>query len=89
MPLKQNKCFGTHFCTEQGDRQGDIISPTIFNIIIDTVIRASEENMKAKSEEKKTIIFYADDGFIGGYNPIVVQQTLDKFVTKFKNLVYK
>jgi Reverse transcriptase (RNA-dependent DNA polymerase) len=68
--------FGAHFKAERGVRQGDIVSPTIFNIVMDAVIRASEEEMKEK--EKTTIIFYADDGLIGGYNHTIVQETLDK-----------
>jgi hypothetical protein len=57
-------------------QQGDAISPTIFNFIIDAVIQASEEAMK--NEEKTTIIFYAKYGLIGGSNHVVVQRTLNK-----------
>jgi Reverse transcriptase (RNA-dependent DNA polymerase) len=63
MNPKQNKYFGLHFWSERGVQQGDIVSPTIFNIIIDTVIRATEEEVKSKG--KATIVFYPDDGFIG------------------------
>jgi hypothetical protein len=38
-----------------------------------------------RNEEKTTIIFYADNGFIAGFNHIVVQRTLDKFVQNFKS----
>jgi F0F1-type ATP synthase gamma subunit len=37
-----------------------------------------------KKRGKTTIIFYADNGFIGAYNPKVLQQTLDEFVTNLK-----
>jgi Reverse transcriptase (RNA-dependent DNA polymerase) len=77
MTPKQNKYFGL----ERGVRQGDIVSPTIFNIILYLVIQASEEDMK--EEEKTTIVFYVDHGFIGGFNH-VVQQTFELFVKKFK-----
>jgi hypothetical protein len=35
--------------------------------------------------EKTTIVFYAEDGFIGGFNHTIVQRTLDKFVKNFKS----
>jgi hypothetical protein len=35
--------------------------------------------------EKITIVFYADEGFIGGSNHTIVQRTLNKFVKNFKS----
>jgi Reverse transcriptase (RNA-dependent DNA polymerase) len=60
----------------------EIISPTIFNIVIDAVIRATETEMR--NNKKTTIIFHADDRLTGGYNYKAVQQTLDAFVQNFK-----
>ena len=34
------KCFGRTFNTERGVTQGDPISPKIFNIVVDAVLRA-------------------------------------------------
>jgi hypothetical protein len=83
MTPKQNNYYGNHFRADREVRQGDIVSPTIFKIIIDAVIRATKEEMK--NEDKTTIIFYADDGFIGGFNHTSVQNTLDSFVRNFKS----
>jgi hypothetical protein len=69
MTPKQNKYYIAHFRVERGVRQ-----PTIFNIIIDAVIRTSEEEMK--DEEKLKIIFYANNGLFGGLNHLVVQRAL-------------
>jgi Reverse transcriptase (RNA-dependent DNA polymerase) len=82
MTPKQNKYFGSHFKAKRGIQQGDIILPTIFNIIINAIIRATAEELK--NEEKTTIKFYADDGFLVEENYKLVQQTLDTFINNFK-----
>jgi hypothetical protein len=83
MTPKQNNYYGNHFRADREVRQGDIVSPTIFKIIIDAVIRATKEEMK--NEDKTTIIFYADDRFIGSFNHTSVKNTLDSFVSNFKS----
>jgi hypothetical protein len=82
---KQNNYYGTSFQAERGVQQGDMVSLTIFSIIIDSVIQASEEEMK--NDDKTTIIFYTNDGFIAGFNRVVVQHTHAKFVKTSKALV--
>jgi hypothetical protein len=37
---KQQGYYGKPFRSERGTTQGDIVSPTIFNIIVDAVVRA-------------------------------------------------
>jgi Reverse transcriptase (RNA-dependent DNA polymerase) len=83
MTPTQNKYFGTHFKAKHGKCQWNNVSLTIFNIVIDSVIRASKKEVK--DEDNTTIIFYADNGFIGGYNHIAVQSTLNAFVRNFKS----
>jgi Reverse transcriptase (RNA-dependent DNA polymerase) len=39
---KQAGCFGTAFTTSRGVRQGDIMSPTVFNIVVDAIINYSD-----------------------------------------------
>jgi hypothetical protein len=39
-----------------------------------------------KDSEKRNLIFYADNGFTGGFNYIIVQHTLDKYVKNFKSV---
>ena len=36
---KQQQFYGKAFTAERGVRQGDIVSPTIFNIVVDAVVR--------------------------------------------------
>ena len=40
MVLKAGKFFGSPFNTERGMKQGNPVSPTIFNILVDSVVRA-------------------------------------------------
>ena len=37
---KAGKYFGRPFCTQRGVTQGDLVSQTIFNIVVDTVVMA-------------------------------------------------
>jgi Reverse transcriptase (RNA-dependent DNA polymerase) len=73
---KQNRFFGKpKLSTKRGVQQGDIMSPTLFNILIDAVIRDYEE--RARIDDKTTIQFYADSGFIGLVDYTVAQYTLN------------
>lgn len=83
MTSKQNKFYGTHFRADRGVRKDDIVLPTIFNTIIDAVIRANEEEMK--NETKTTIIFNTDDGFIGEFDHKMAQNTLDSYTKIFQS----
>ena len=73
--------------------QGDPVSPTIFNILVDAVVRAAlldvYEPQEAKhgfgwAVGKHKICFYAYDGRIAGLNPIWVQTALTAMVRMFE-----
>jgi hypothetical protein len=74
---KQSHYYGKPFKAYRGVRQGDIVSPTIFNIIMDAIIRNCEQKLKEISDEDIMLQFYADDGLIGGENGLVIQQTIN------------
>ena len=72
----------------RGVTQGDIISPVLFNIAVDAVIR-KWERMMAQYGDFAPIAdctFYADDGRIGSLDPTWVQRSLNTFVDLFKRL---
>jgi retron-type reverse transcriptase len=80
---KQNKLFGKPIFATRGVRQGDIMSPTLFNIMIDAVIRNYEA--RARINDKTTIQFYADNGFIGSVDYTVAQYTLNVLGQSFQS----
>ena len=94
---KQETFYGEPFKATRGVTQGDIISPMLFNIAVDAVIRAWERDMKiwsrarGKSWEEVGLDceFYADDGKIGGFDATSVQQSVTVLEDLFGRLGLK
>ena len=72
---KAGKLFGRTFGTEIGVTQGDPVSPTIFNIVVEAVVRAVLLEVCGTQEAhhgfvwlegEHNIVFYADDVWILG-----------------------
>jgi hypothetical protein len=78
---KSGGYFGTPFAAWHGVRQGDIISPIIFNIIVDAVIHEWYFRM---DDDKTQMFLYADDGRLAGTDPAIVQKGLTLIVELFK-----
>ena len=81
MVPKARKCFGQPFRTYKLVTQGYAVSPKVFNIVVDSVLRAVllEVYGPQKAHHKfgwaageHCIVFYADNGRIVGRNPIWV-----------------
>jgi hypothetical protein len=94
MVPKQAGFFGKPFQAKRGVRQGDIISPTLFNIIVNTVV----QEWKAKTEhaaDEATIrqsvegLFYADDGLLASEDPNEAQGALDILTDGFSRVGLK
>ena len=76
---RASKLFGRPFGTERGVTQGDPVSPTIFNIVVDSMIREvmlelcghqkAHHGMGWAVGEHNTVL-YAGDGRIAGSNTI-------------------
>ena len=80
---KSGGYFGKPLKAERGVRQGDIISPIIFNIVVDCVLR---EWYQMLGDTDLTATFYADDGRIAGYSAEAVQSGLDLFISLFSRV---
>ena len=83
MVTKQAGYFGRPFRAKRGVRLGDILSPMIFNIMMDAVIRYWESE---EQEEDRNVQFYADDGLLCGPEGPELQCALDFFATSFRSL---
>ena len=74
---------------------GEMVSPTLFNTIVDSVFRATLQDICGPQEAQHSfgwsageqkICFYSDDGRITGRDPIWVQVLLTKMVRMFERV---
>ena len=90
---KQSGYYGEPFRATRGVTQGDIISPTIFNIISDAVVRYWFSTVSADTEapvsgvgvggRAHSALFYADDGEISSRDPEWLQGAIDVLADLF------
>jgi len=69
---------GRAFKATRGVTQGDILSPMIFNVVVDCIIKAWKQEHPDVATVVDTI-FYADDGELASEDPIALQQATDSF----------
>jgi Reverse transcriptase (RNA-dependent DNA polymerase) len=75
--------FGQPIKTERGVTQGDPLSPILFNILVDAVIRHTKHLLGTADG---IILFYADDGLITSTDQQLLQQFLDTITELFANI---
>ena len=75
------KARGYHRATFKGDRgvtHGEPLFSTMFNVVVDSVVRhwvtvvvesAEERNGHRQEDRHKNTLFYADDGMVASSNP--------------------
>lgn len=81
---KQSGFYGPIVPTSRGVTQGDIVSPTLFNIAIDAVSREWKHQLNIGPNSDPLELdagFYADDSIIGGIDANRVQEGLNCFVS--------
>ena len=88
MVLQQAGYFGKPFRAMGGVRQGDIISPIIFNIMVDAVVWNWRHLSHLRGVEDLAL-FYADDGLLMGTDAETIQRLVDIMTRDFKSLGLK
>jgi hypothetical protein len=82
---RQQGYYGEPFHSERGTTQGDIVSPTIFNIAVDAVVRAWLHELETEGLSGVVqAIFYADDGYLYSYDAEALQRATDLIVELFE-----
>jgi hypothetical protein len=74
--------YGRHFKGERGTTLGDVISSTLFNILLDAIIRhwygeVSLVETVGIGRTATHLMWYVDDSKLSGYDPLLIQQALD------------
>ena len=84
--------YGKDFKGERGVTQGDPLSPTIFNVVVDAVIRHWVNGLVDEAEAKgetgregrhQSAVFYADDGMVVSSDPAWHQGAFNDLVAIF------
>jgi Reverse transcriptase (RNA-dependent DNA polymerase) len=73
------RCFRAH----RGVTQGDIVSPMIFNIVVDCIVRIWKTRVPPNLVH---LIFYADDGMAASLDGEALQKTVDELKLFFASV---
>jgi hypothetical protein len=91
---RQSGYHSSPFSVRRGVTQGDVISPTIFNIVVDAVVRywlqrtslAASQDTSDQSQLEVSAAYYADDGVLCSHDSDQLQSGLDLFVELFERV---
>ena len=84
--------YGKAFKGERGVTQGEPLSPTIFNVVVDAVVRHWVNGLVDEAEAKgetgregrhQSEVFYADDGMVVSSDPSCLQGAFNALVAIF------
>ena len=92
MVARADGYYGKAFKGDRGVTQGDLLSPTIFNVVVDAVVRHWREGLITETEEKgetgregrhQSAVFYADNGMAVLSDPAWLQGAFSALVAIF------
>jgi exonuclease III len=95
LAARQADYYGEPFKATRGLTQGDPLSPTIFNVVVDAIIRAWLSSMDDGAETtegfgfnvfEKIACFYADDGMIGARDNEWLQVAISRLADLFDRI---
>ena len=75
---RAGRYYGDAFKGARGVTQGDPLSPTIFNVVVDAVVchwvtmvlaDAEKKGERGKEGRHQAALFYADDGMVASSDP--------------------
>ena len=83
---------GSPFSAERGVTQGGPLSPTIFKIMVDAIVREWVRQIELAGFDDSDIraivtVFYADDGLLAARNPEVSQDSFDMLISLFERVL--
>ena len=95
MVAKAGGYYGKVFKRERGVTQGDPLSPNIFNVVVDAVVRHWVNGLVDEAEEKgetgregrhQSAVFYAENGMVVSSNPAWLQGAFNALVAIFNSV---
>ena len=75
--------------------QGDPLSPTIFNVVVDAVVRhwvtlamaeAEKQGERGDEGRHQSVLFYTDEGMVALYDPRWIQWSFDTLAIMFEGV---
>ena len=87
--------YGDAFKGARGVAQGNPLSPTIFNMVVDAVVRhwvtmaldeAEKRGERGKECRHQTALFYADEGMLSSSDPCWLQWAFNALVGLFEHV---
>ena len=84
--------YGKDFKGERGVTQGDPLSPTIFNVVVDAVVwhwvnglvdKAEAKGETGREGQHQSAVFYANDGMVVSSDPAWLQGAFNALVAIF------
>ena len=87
--------YGEDFKGARGVTQGEPLPPTIFNVVVDMVVRhwvtlemaeAEKRGERGNKGRHKSALFYADDGMVASSDPRWLQWVFDTLVSLFERV---
>ena len=98
MVARAGQYYGTEFKGERGVTQGDPLSPTIFNVVVDAVVRqwlrlstqeAEKRGERGRERQHQAALSYADDRMIASTDPRWLQWAFTILVGLFDRVGLK